>query len=105
MKYFERNIMNGVDLHDLQDNLHKAAGVVESNIVFMLTHDADETRSADVDMCQSAYNTIAICEAIIAKYPEDVVEKALANVRSDMQKIEERRDELKAIFGILFGGC
>ena len=105
MKYFERNIMNGVDLHDLHDYLHKAAGVVESNIVFMLTHDADETRSADVDMCQSAYNTIAICEAIIAKYPEDVVEKALANVRSDMQKIEERRNELKAIFGILFGGC
>lgn len=102
MKYFEHNIMNGVDLHD---NLHKAAGVVESNIVFMLTHDADETRSADVDMCQSAYNTIAILKAIIAKYPEDVVEKALANVRSDMQKIEERRDELKAIFGILFGGC
>ena len=92
MKYFERNIMNGVDLHDLHDNLHKAAGVVESNIVFMLTHDADETRSADVDMCQS-------------KYPEDVAEKALANARGDMQKIEERRDELKAAFGILFGGC
>lgn len=105
MKYFKRNIMNGVDMRDLHDNLHKAAGVVESNIVFMLTHDADETRSADVDMCQSAYNTIAICEAIIAKYPEDVAEKALANARSDMQKIEERRDELKAIFGTLFGGC
>lgn len=105
MKYFEESILNGRDMHDLHDDLHKAAGVVESNIVFMLTHDADETRSADVDMCQSAYNTIAILEAIIAKYPEDVVEKALANVRSDMQKIEERRDELKAIFGILFGGC
>lgn len=105
MKYFEQNIMNGVDMHDLHDSLHKAAGVVESNIVFMLTHDADETRSTDVDMCQSAYNAIAILEAIIAKYPEDVVEKALANVRSGMQKIEERRDELKAIFGILFGGC
>lgn len=105
MKYFGRNIMNGVDMHDLHDNPHKAAGVVESNIVFMLTHDADETRSADVDMCQSAYNTIAICEAIIAKYPDDVAEKALANARSDMQKIEERRDELKAVLGILLGGC
>lgn len=105
MKYFENNILNGSDMHDLYDNLHKAAGVVESNIVFMLTHDADETRSADVDMCQPAYNTIAILEAIIAEYPEYVVEKALANVRSDMQKIEERRDELKAIFDILFGGC
>lgn len=105
MKYFEHNIMNGVDMHDLHDNLHKAAGVVESNIVFMLTHDADEARSADVDMCQSAYNTIAVCEAIIANYPEDIAEKALANARSGMRKIEERRDELKAIFGILFGGC
>lgn len=105
MKYFVDNIMNGVGMHDLHDNLHKAAGVVESNIVFMLTHDADETRSADVDMCQSAYNTIAICEAIIAKYPDDVAEKALANARSDMQKIEEQRDELKAVLGILLGGC
>lgn len=105
MRYFEDNIMSGVDMHDLHDNLHKAAGVVESNIVFMLTHDADETRSADVDMCQSAYNTIAICEAIIAKYNEDVAEKALANARSDMQKLKERRDELKAVLGILLGGC
>lgn len=105
MKYFEDNIMSGVGMHDLHDNLHKAAGVVESNIVFMLTHDADETRSADVDMCQSAYNTIAICEAIIAKYPEDVAEKALANVRSDMQKLKEWSRELKAVLGILLGGC
>lgn len=105
MKYFEDNIMSGVDMHDLHDNLHKAAGVVESNIVFMLTHGADETRSADVDMCQSAYNTIAICEAIIAKYPEDVAEKALANVRSDMQKLKEWSRELKAVLGILLGGC
>lgn len=105
MKYFENNILNGSDMHDLHDNLHKAAGVVESNIVFMLTHDADETRSADVDMCQSAYNTIAICEAIIAKYNEDVANKALANARSDMQKLKERRDELKAVVSILLGGC
>lgn len=105
MKYFENNILNGSDMHDLYDNLHKAAGVVESNIVFMLTHDADETRSADVDMCQSAYNTIAVCEAIIANYPEDVAEKALANARSGMRKIEERRDELELVVSILLGGC
>lgn len=105
MKYFEESILNGRDMHDLHDDLHKAAGVVESNIVFMLTNDVDETSSYEVDICQSAYNAIAVCEAIIAKYPEDVAEKALANARSDMQKIEERRDELKAVFGILFGGC
>lgn len=105
MKYFENNILNGSDMHDLHDNLHKAAGVVESNIVFMLTHDADETRSADVDMCQSAYNTIAICEAIIAKYHEDVANKALANARGDMQRLKERRDEMKAVVIILLGGC
>lgn len=105
MKYFEQNIMNGVDMHDLHDNLHKAAGVVESNIVFMLTHDADETRSADVDMCQSAYNTIAILEAIIAKYPEDVVEKALANARSEMLKLRNKGDQMSALLAILLGRC
>lgn len=105
MKYFEDNIMSGVDMHDLHDNLHKAAGVVESNIVFMLTHDADETRSADVDMCQSAYNTIAICEAIIAKYPDEVAEKALANARSEMLKLRKKGDQMSALLAILLGRC
>lgn len=105
MKYFEDNIMSGVDMHDLHNNLHKAAGVVESNIVFMLTHDADETRSADVDMCQSAYNTIAICEAIISKYPDEVAEKALANARSEMLKLRNRGDQMSALLAILLGRC
>ena len=29
----------------------------------------------------------------------------MANVRSDMQKLKERRDELKAVLGVLLGGC
>lgn len=105
MKYFEENILNGRDMHDLHDDLHKAAGVVESNIVFMLTHDADETRSYEVDICQSAYNAIAICEAIISAYPDDVADKALSNTREEMRKIKGRHDELKALLGILVGRC
>lgn len=105
MKYFEQNIMNGVDMHDLHDNLHKAAGVVESNIVFMLTNEPDETRTCEVDMCQSCFNAIAVCEAIISKYPDEVAEKALANARSEMLKLRNKGDQMSALLAILLGRC
>lgn len=105
MKYFEQNIMNGVDMHDLHDNLHKAAGVVESNVLFMLTNEPDETRTCEVEMCQSCFNAIAVCEAIISKYPDEVAEKALANARSEMLKLRKEGDEMSALLAILFGRC
>lgn len=104
MKYFETNIVSGSDLHDLHDDLHKAAGVAESNIVFILTHEADEGRCSHVSMCQSVYNVIAVCEAIIEAFPEDVSEKALANARSDMQRISERKNGIDILLNVLFGG-
>lgn len=104
MKYFEDNIIDGSDLHSLHDFIHKAAGVVESNIVFVLTHEPDEGRCADVEMCQSTYNVIAVCEAIIAAFPDDVAAKALANARGEMTKIKERRSEIDIILNLLFGG-
>lgn len=42
MRYFEDNIIDSGNLHDLHDHLHKATGVVESNVLFMLTNEPDE---------------------------------------------------------------
>lgn len=102
MRYFEDNIFSGGDLHDLHDTLHKSAGVVESNILFVLTNEAGD--SDEVCLCQSAYNVIAACEAIIAAFPDDVAAKALANARGEMTKIKERRSEIDIILNLLFGG-
>lgn len=103
MRYFEDNILSGVDLHDLHDTLHKSAGVVESNILFVLTNEAGD--SDEVCLCQSAYNVIAACEAIIDKCNADVADKALANVRDKMEKIQERKDGMSALLAILLGRC
>lgn len=106
MKYFEDNIINWCDLHDLHDHLHDAAGVAESNIVFILTHGHGDGYCSDVNMCQSAYNVIAVCEAIIAAFPEDVAEKALANARSEMLKVKKERSDIGFLLKVLFGrGC
>ena len=105
MRYFEDNVLSEVDLHDLHDNLHKATGIVESNILFMLTNEPDETRTCDVDMCQSCFNAIAVCEAIISKYPDEVAEKALANARSEMLKLRKKGDQMSALLAILLGRC
>lgn len=105
MRYFEDNILSEVGLHDLHDHLHKATGVVEINVLFMLTNDPDETRDCEVEMCQSCFNAIAVCEAIISKYPDEVAEKALANARSEMLKLRKKGDQMSALLAILLGGC
>lgn len=105
MRYFDDNVLGEVDMHDLHDNLHKAAGVVESNVLFMLTNEPDETRTCEVDMCQSCFNAIAVCEAIISKYPDEVAEKALANARSEMLKLRNKGDQMSALLAILLGRC
>lgn len=105
MRYFEDNILGSGNLHDLHDHLHKATGIVESNVLFMLTNEPDETRTCEVDMCRSCFNVIAVCEAIISKYPDEVAEKALANARSEMLKLRKKGDEISALLAILFGRC
>lgn len=105
MRYFDDNVLGEVNMHDLHDNLHKATGIVESNVLFMLTNEPDETRTYDVDMCQSCFNAIAVCEAIISKYPDEVAEKALANARSEMLKLRNKGDQMSALLAILLGRC
>lgn len=105
MRYFEDNVLGEVDLHNLHDNLHKATGIVESNVLFMLTNEPDETRTCEVEMCQSCFNAIAVCEAIISKYPDEVAEKALANARSEMLKLRNKGDQMRALLAILLGRC
>lgn len=105
MRYFEDNVLGEVDLHNLHDNLHKATGIVESNVLFMLTNEPDETRTCEVEMCQSCFNAIAVCEAIISKYPDEVAKKALANARSEMLKLRKKGDQMSALLEILLGRC
>lgn len=105
MRYFDDNVLGEVNMHDLHGSLHKATGVVESNVLFMLTNEPDETRTFEVDMCQSCFNAIAVCEAIISKYPDEVAEKALANARSEMLKLRNKGDQMSALLAILLGRC
>lgn len=105
MRYFEDNVLGEVDLHNLHDNLHKATGIVESNVLFMLTNEPDETRTCEVEMCQSCFNAIAVCEAIVSKYPDEVAKKALANARSEMLKLRKKGDQMSALLEILLGRC
>lgn len=105
MRYFEDNILGEVDLHNLHDDLHKATGIVESNVLFMLTNEPDKTRTYEVEMCQSCFNAIAVCEAIVSKYPDEVAKKALANARSEMLKLRKKGDQMSALLEILLGRC
>lgn len=102
MRYFDKgvNMFGGMDMHDLHDKLGTASMVVESNIVYRLLHDDDD----GVKLAASAYNAIAVCEAIIDALPDEVVDKAIAEVNKDMVKHKRSKERVKALLDILVGG-
>lgn len=102
MRYFDKdvNMFGGMDMHDLHDRLGTASMVVESNIVNKLTHDDDD----GVNLAASAYNAIAVCEAIIDALPDEVAAKAIAEVNKDMVEHMRSKERIKALLDILVGG-
>lgn len=102
MRYFDKNVnmFGGMNMHDLHDKLGVASGVVESNIVYKLLHADDDGSS----LAASAYNTIAVCEAIIDTLPEEVAAKAIANVNKDMLDFKRSKERIKALLDLLMGG-
>lgn len=104
MKYFNSNICCGMDLHDLHDTLHKAAGVVESNILFNLTHKPEELPEAELTLMKSVCNVIAVCEAILDTASDGVAEKAIAEIRNEMAGINADKEAVSALSRLVFGG-
>lgn len=102
MRYFDKdvNMFGGMDMHNLHDKLGTASMAVESNIVYRLLHADDDGGN----LAASAYNVIAVCEAIIDTLPEDVTAKAIAEVNKDMLKHKRSKERVKALFDILVGG-
>ena len=102
MRYFDKdvNMFGGMDMHALHDRLGTASTVVESNIVHKLTHDDND----DFNLAASAYNAIAVCEAIIDALPDEVAAKAIAEVNKDMVENKRSKERIKALLGILVGG-
>lgn len=101
MRYFDKdvNMFGGMDMHDLHDKLGTASMVVESNIVYRLLHADDDGGN----LAASAYNVIAVCEAIIDTLPEDVTAKAIAEVNKDMLESKRSKERVKALLDILVG--
>lgn len=102
MRYFDKdvNMFDSMDMHALHDRLGVASGVVESNIVYKLLHDDDD----GVNLAASAYNAIAVCEAIIDALPDEVAAKAIAEVNKDMVEHKRSKERVKALLDILVGG-
>lgn len=102
MRYFDKdvNMFGGMDMHDLHDKLGTASMVVESNIVYRLLHDDDD----GVNLAASAYNAIAVCEAIIDALPDEVAAKAIAEVNKDMVEPMRSKERIKALLDIPVGG-
>ena len=82
-KYFEQNKFNGDDFIDLHFVLTRAYSIVASNLFFHEAKDDLKSPEHRLKLARSAFNLIAVCEAIIGLVDEDEREKALAEARNE----------------------
>lgn len=82
-KYFEQNKYDGNDFIDLHYMLTRAYSVVASNLFFQEAKDDLKSQQHRLKLARSAFNLIAVCEAIVGLVDEDEREKALAEARDE----------------------
>lgn len=91
-KCFEQNKYAGKDFIDLHFVLTRAYSIVASNLFFHEAKDNLESPEHRLKLASSAFNLIAVCEAIVGLVDEDEREKALAEVKDDIRPVY--KDEL-----------
>lgn len=91
-KHFEQNKLDGRDFIDLHFVLTRAYSIVASNLFFHEAKDDLKSPEHRLKLAKSAFNLIAVCEAIVGLVDEDEREKALAEVKDDVRPVD--KDEL-----------
>lgn len=104
MKYFEENKLEGAELKELHCTLIKTSGIVTSNLFFQQVEDVADTTEHRETLARSAYALIAVCEAIIARVPQDEARNALADVREQFKPVDEDDvdDAIKTLLKAIF---
>lgn len=88
-KYFDKNKYEGGDFIDLHFVLTRAYSTVASNLFFHEAKDDLKSPEHRLNLAKSAFNLIAVCEAIVGLVDEDEREKALAEVKDDVRPVDE----------------
>lgn len=101
MKYFDENSMVGADLKELHHTFTKGAAVVASNLFFHQVEECADTATHRKKLARSCFNVIGICEAIIARVPEDERDEAMRDVAENFKGLSD--GDVRELLGILFG--
>lgn len=104
MKYIEENKLEGAELKELHRSLIKTSGIVTSNLFFHQVEDVADTTEHREKLARSAYALIAVCEAIIARVPEEEARNALSGVQKRFKPVDEDDvdDAIKTLLKAIF---
>lgn len=102
MKYFEKNKLDGKPLIDLHNHLGEVSQVVSSNLFFHEAEEEADTEHHRLLLARSAYTLMAVYEAIAERVPEDERERALEDIRKQMEPTH-KDDVLRELLEVLFG--
>lgn len=104
MKYIEENKLEGAELKELHRSFIKTSGIVTSNLFFHQVEDVADTTEHRETLARSAYALIAVCEAIIARVPEEEARNALSDVQKQFKPVDEDDvdDAIKTLLKAIF---
>lgn len=88
MKYFENNRYEGKELMLLNDSLGKFFQVLQSNLFFNQAREDADCKEHRIKLARSAYLVIAVCEAVIARVPEEESERALNDIVIEVKPVD-----------------
>lgn len=106
MKHFENNVNDGIEAVEAVDQLNDIAGCIAVNAIMTAGGEA-ETDETDAG---AWWAVIALAEAVLSGYPEEVSKKGfdVVNENTNRELVEKaRRDEaeeaVKHVMRIIFG--
>lgn len=88
MKYFENNRYDGKELMLLDNSLGKFFQILQSNLFFNQAREDADCEEHRLKLARSAYLVIAVCEAVIARVPEEESERALADIVAEVKPVD-----------------
>lgn len=85
-RYFKENKYAGYSLESLHNEIVKASGNVLSNLFFQAVEDEAAEEKHKLILANSALSLIALCEAVLSRVPDDLVDESRDFIGSDVRE-------------------
>ncbi len=84
-RYFKENKYTGYSLEKLHYEIVRESGNVLSNLFFQAVEDESAEEKHELILANSALALIALCEAVLSRVPDDLVDESRDFIGADVR--------------------